>query len=353
MGTARPESLILQTDASKRQSSLVDEISLSSSDSTNERNINFNGKNSSQKNELTTTSTTTTDSDLESEREDNQQLEELKNENQSQERISRHVKHFRKLFKSEIRDDMPKLIDSYVCAYQGDILLQGKMFITDRYLCFHSRIINYVTKHVYRWEQIRYVTKERVAFIFPTAIGIQLNYPRKKVIYASFLSRDQAYDKILFIWARSTNNTNVLENSEKTLTTDGTLKIRNKNGKMKGSKHDSSESLDTPEQEVLHMYLKESNNNDDDDNRRSNLVIPKSKKEKYKGKKLINSYNTKKSGKISNVTESLSNILSTSNSNETKQYSRYTQNKQEQNFSIKSKIFKRKQVSFHFFLVAY
>ena len=77
---------------------------------------------------------------------------------------------------------MPELIDSYVCAYQGkltlllssrpqgtssrrssagDILLQGKMYITDRYLCFHSRIISYVTKHVHPWEQIERVTKER------------------------------------------------------------------------------------------------------------------------------------------------------------------------------------------------
>jgi hypothetical protein len=68
-----------------------------------------------------------------------------------------------------------KIISSNVFFSLGDILLQGKMYITDRYLCFHSRIISYVTKHVYRWEQIENVSKERVAFIFPTAIGIK-NY---------------------------------------------------------------------------------------------------------------------------------------------------------------------------------
>ena len=92
-------------------------------------------------------------------------------------------------------------IDHWLIAFLGDILLQGKMYITDRYLCFHSRIISYVTKHVHPWEQIERVTKERVAFIFPTAIGIKLKNPEKKLTYASFLQRDQAFEKILSIWS--------------------------------------------------------------------------------------------------------------------------------------------------------
>ena len=73
------------------------------------------------------------------------------------------------------------------------------MYITDQYLCFHSRIISYVTKHVHAWENIEQVTKERVAFIFPTAIGIKLKSSERKIIYASFLQRDQAFDKIISI----------------------------------------------------------------------------------------------------------------------------------------------------------
>lgn len=76
------------------------------------------------------------------------------------------------------------------------------MYITDRFLCFHSRIISYVTKHVHPWEQIGLVSKERVAYIFPTAIGIKLKSPEKKLIYASFLQRDQAFEKIHAKWAQ-------------------------------------------------------------------------------------------------------------------------------------------------------
>ena len=32
------------------------------------------------------------------------------------------------------------------CAYVGDILLQGHLYVTDNYLAFHSNVFGYVTK---------------------------------------------------------------------------------------------------------------------------------------------------------------------------------------------------------------
>jgi hypothetical protein len=114
--------------------------SSSSIDSTGARNMNSIEKISlPQMNLTTTTSSTTTDSDLESEQEDNNSLQstnlpiaqehqllkrdsgQQKNDINSQEQLSRRVRHFHKLFKSEIGGEMPELIDSYVCAYQGNI----------------------------------------------------------------------------------------------------------------------------------------------------------------------------------------------------------------------------------------
>jgi hypothetical protein len=88
------------------------------------------------------------------------------------------------------------------------------MYITDRYLCFHSRIISYVTKHVHPWEQIHRVTKERVAFIFPTAIGIRLRTTDKRLVYASFLQRDQAYEKICSLWSTHNSDSSSLINDQ-------------------------------------------------------------------------------------------------------------------------------------------
>ena len=135
------------------------------------------------------------------------------------------------------------------------------MYITDRYLCFHSRIISYVTKHVHRWEQIKNVTKERVAFIFPTAIGIQLKSTGKKIIYASFLQRDQAFEKILLMCSRfSTDPTSLQDDDDdnSTYTQGGTLKA-NHGHQEKGrkSKRDLSfEVRDETEQDVLQLCLK-------------------------------------------------------------------------------------------------
>jgi hypothetical protein len=118
--------------------------SSSSIDSAGAKNAISNEKISlAQMNSIATVSTTTTDSELESEQEerdmDDNHLSESNNlprqiqqqqasrrdsgqhksDGNTQEQLSRRVKHFHKLFKSEIPDDMPALIDSYVCAYQG------------------------------------------------------------------------------------------------------------------------------------------------------------------------------------------------------------------------------------------
>jgi len=118
--------------------------SSSSIDSAGAKNAILTEKNSfPPMNSITTVSSTTTDSELESEQEerfmdDNNSSESTtlpikttkpktsqcdsvsqKNDVHTQEQLSRRVKHFQKLFKSEIANEMPDLIDSYVCAYQG------------------------------------------------------------------------------------------------------------------------------------------------------------------------------------------------------------------------------------------
>ncbi|CAF0857306.1 unnamed protein product [Adineta steineri] len=346
--------------------------SSSSIDSAGAKNAILNEKISSIPpiNLVATISSTTTDSELESEQDErytddnnslelnnlpiqNQQQQQLqrrdsgqqKTDGNSSDQLSRRVKHFQKLFKSEIaEEDMPELIDSYVCAYQGDILLQGKMYITDRYLCFHSRIISYVTKHVYRWEQIENVTKERVAFIFPTAIGIQIKPSGKKIIYASFLQRDQAYDKIISICARFNNDTiSNQDDDENRLTQGGTLKPTN-SIKNKKSKHNNTYEIpDGSEHDnVLQMCLGQdkTNNNNNNNNNKQRLQSNSSKfsndKQQQRTKKIFNSDKKKSALKNSNNEQDLSidpnyNI---SQNNESNRTSRHSKNQQKQTDTI-------------------
>lgn len=282
MANSRPESMIIpdgifdETNEKNAITKMNGRLSTSSMESTSGKNIRFNEQNSSSQTRLSTaTSSTTTDSDFESEQDEKQH----KNDSN---RLSRRVRQLHKLFKSEIPEPMPQLINSYVCAYQGDILLQGKMFITDRYLCFHSRIINYVTKHVYRWEQISSVRKERVAYIFPTAICIYLKPSGKKIIYASFIQRDQAFETIRTVWSSYTNEVNVYDDDDDNDGShDGTLKANNQQDKF------NRESYDGAEQDVLQMYMKPNQ-------RRAHSVPKKIEGEKPSNKKSLNGKNSLK-----------------------------------------------------------
>lgn len=267
-----------------------------------------------------TTTTTTTDSDRDSEQDDNLTSQQQKSDSSTSDQHSRRAKHFLKLFQSEITGEMPDLIDSYVCAYQGDILLQGKLYITDRYLCFHSRIINYVTKHVYPWEKIANVSKERVAFIFPTAIGIQLKSSNKKLIYASFLQRDQAFEKIISTLTQSDLRTPSINDDDdddgSEIGQDGTLKATNSNGKYRFDRRESYDVVEGSEQEVLQLCLKDSPTG----------VNPNSRKnsdEKQSTKKL-----EKKSSTAKGLHQDQKLTNGDSNAHPNTRQSRYTKNEQ-------------------------
>ena len=336
MAKSRTESIPDTVDGSsqllKRKSVQIHGHSSSSSiESSMGTNVNTNGQTGLANNPplTATASSTTTDSDLESEQDDNLQLQPNKSDSSASDQLSRRARHFQKLFQSEINNDMPEVIDSYVCAYQGDILLQGKLYITDRYLCFHSRIINYVTKHVYRWEQIKRVTKERVAFIFPTAIGIQLKGSSKKITYASFLQRDQAYEKILFMQSRFGNTSQMMdeedEEEDDEMAQDGTLKANNGTERRKSHSREAYEMMDESEQEVLQLCLK--------DNQRGVSPNPrKNSDEKQSGKKFDKKLSTKNSipdQKLSNGDADVTPTI---------RQSRYTKNEQKSNDKTRSKI---------------
>ena len=185
-------------------------------------------------------------------------------------------------------------------------MLQGKIYITDRYLCFHSRIIAYVTKHFYQWNEIQNVTRERVAFIFPTAIGIQLKHNNRKFVYASFLLRDQAYTNILIHWNRAIRGTSLstfpigVDADEDDFDNEGTLKANGTNPGPRQRKIERSEVINENENEKNLLATCLDNNLDND--RRPDSVSSNSSNEKMSMKKSKNSVK-KKIGSPSTETE--------------------------------------------------
>ncbi|KAI9804427.1 MAG: hypothetical protein M1825_001326 [Sarcosagium campestre] len=111
-------------------------------------------------------------------------------------------KDFHNLFKSVPEDDY--LIEDYSAAIQKDILLHGRIYISEGHICFYSNIFGYVTTLVISFDEVVSVEKKSTAILFPNAIVI--NTLHAKNIFASLASRDTTYDLLIGIWKISHPN---------------------------------------------------------------------------------------------------------------------------------------------------
>lgn len=115
---------------------------------------------------------------------------------------SKRNKDFHALFKSVPEDDY--LIEDYSAALQKEILLQGRLYVSEGHLCFSSNILGWVTNLVISFDEVVSVEKKSTAVVFPNAIVIQTLHARN--VFASFLTRDSTYDLIIGIWKISHPN---------------------------------------------------------------------------------------------------------------------------------------------------
>ncbi|KIJ38876.1 hypothetical protein M422DRAFT_210620 [Sphaerobolus stellatus SS14] len=90
------------------------------------------------------------------------------------------------------------LIDDYGCALQREILIQGRLYISENHICFHANIFGWTTDLVIPIEDITSLEKKMTAYVIPNAI--QVNTSSAKYTFASLLSRDTTYDVIYNIW---------------------------------------------------------------------------------------------------------------------------------------------------------
>jgi hypothetical protein len=103
---------------------------------------------------------------------------------------------FHKLFRSlHINDG---LVDDFSCALSKEILIQGRLYISERSICFNSNILGWVTNLIISFNEIVGVEKKTTAGLFPNGIIIQTLHGRHT--FASFISRDTVYDMIIEIW---------------------------------------------------------------------------------------------------------------------------------------------------------
>ncbi|TRY93322.1 hypothetical protein DNTS_022920, partial [Danionella cerebrum] len=103
---------------------------------------------------------------------------------------------FRKLFKQ--LPDSERLIVDYSCALQRDILLQGRLYLSENWICFYSNIFRWETLLTVRLKDVCTMTKEKTARLIPNAI--QLCTDSEKHFFTSFGARDRTYMMMFRLW---------------------------------------------------------------------------------------------------------------------------------------------------------
>lgn len=118
--------------------------------------------------------------------------------------IKRNVE-FHQLFNS--LDLTDRLLDDFSCALSREILLQGRAYVSESYLCFNSNLLGWVTNLALKFEDIVKFEKRSTAGLFPNGISIETEDGTVHT-FASFLSRDQTYDLMTTVWKGKTGRTN-------------------------------------------------------------------------------------------------------------------------------------------------
>nr|XP_048275230.1 GRAM domain-containing protein 2B isoform X2 [Myodes glareolus] len=97
--------------------------------------------------------------------------------------------HFHKLF-LDVPTEEP-LRQSFTCALQKEILYQGKLFVSENWICFHSKVFGKDTKISIPTFSVTLIKKTKTALLVPNALIIATVTDR--YIFVSLLSRDSTY----------------------------------------------------------------------------------------------------------------------------------------------------------------
>ncbi|CUA67423.1 putative membrane protein C20F10,07 [Schizosaccharomyces pombe 972h-] [Rhizoctonia solani] len=93
------------------------------------------------------------------------------------------------------------LIEDYGCALQREILIQGRLYISENHMCFNANIFGWITNFTIPFHEVTGLEKKMTAYVIPNAI--QVCTRSVKYTFASFLSRDTTYDVMHNIWRLS------------------------------------------------------------------------------------------------------------------------------------------------------
>ncbi|KAI0462670.1 hypothetical protein LJB42_004166 [Komagataella kurtzmanii] len=108
----------------------------------------------------------------------------------------RRQQEFHNIFKTISQDE--KLIEDYSCALQKELLVQGKLYISEAHICFYSKLLGFQTAVIIPISEVVQISKKVTALLFPNGIVIQTLHT--KHIFATFLTRDITFDLLTNVW---------------------------------------------------------------------------------------------------------------------------------------------------------
>ncbi|XP_028319463.1 GRAM domain-containing protein 2B-like isoform X2 [Gouania willdenowi] len=103
--------------------------------------------------------------------------------------LSKTNAQYHKLFKEVRREELLK--QSYTCALQRDILYQGKMFVSENWICFHSKVFGRNTKISIPVMSVTFIKKTKTARLVPNALVVETINDQH--VFVSFLSRNTTF----------------------------------------------------------------------------------------------------------------------------------------------------------------
>ncbi|XP_072294406.1 GRAM domain-containing protein 2B isoform X2 [Eucyclogobius newberryi] len=133
----------------------------------------------------------------------------------SQSSFIKHNKTFHKLF-----PDIPEsedLIHAYLCALQKEVPYHGRLYITDKNVCFYSSVLLKDTKVVVPVSYIHIVKKQNTALLVPNAVSIRTT-EGDKFVFVSLRNREGCYQLLRSVCPQiedgSTNGSPLVSSAE-------------------------------------------------------------------------------------------------------------------------------------------
>ncbi|KAJ3263308.1 hypothetical protein HDU77_010920 [Chytriomyces hyalinus] len=94
------------------------------------------------------------------------------------------------------------LLDEWSCAWQREVLIQGRMYLSSSHLCFNANIFGWSHSVTLDFNDIISIEKKSIGGFIPNSIEISTIVGQQHY-FASFLQRDNAYDAITRQWGNT------------------------------------------------------------------------------------------------------------------------------------------------------